>query len=184
MSAANSHPTGGPVLSPYEDDEPRLYEARLTPYRSLDERGFLIVMAVIAGISFVCGAAFLMMGAWPVFGLFGVDVLAIWWAFRMNFRAARAVEEIVVTPSLITVRQISADGAAREARMNPLWTRLDKELHEDFGVQKLTLYSRGAPVVVGSFLHTAQREELAVGLSQALSAAKRGIDRGVAPAVP
>lgn len=177
MSTAKSHDTGGTALPTERDDEPLLYEARFTPYRSLDERGFLIVMAIVAGISFVCGFAFLLMGAWPVFGLFGLDVLAIWWAFRMNFRSARAVEEIVVTPSLITVRQVSADGAAREARMNPLWTRLDKELHEDFGVQKLTLYSRGTPVVVGGFLHTAQREELALGLSQALSAAKRGIDR-------
>lgn len=177
MSAANSYPTGHTK----QDDEPRLYEARFTPHRSLDARGFLIVMAVVAGISFVCGFAFLLMGAWPVFGLFGLDVLAIWWAFRMNFRAARAVEEIVVTPSLITVRQVSAGGEVREARLNPLWTRLDKELHEDFGVQRLTLVSRGMPVVVGSFLHTAQREELALALTHALGTAKRGIHRGGAP---
>lgn len=177
MNAAKSPEPAGSVARMEDDDEPRLFEARFTPYRSLDERGFLIVMAIVAGISFVCGFAFLLMGAWPVFGVFGLDVLAIWWAFRMNFRSARAVEEIVVTPSLIRVRQVSPRGEAREARMNPLWTRLDKELHEDFGVQKLTLLSLGTPVVVGGFLHTAQREELAEHLSRALSAAKRGIDR-------
>ncbi|MBB3773258.1 putative membrane protein [Angulomicrobium tetraedrale] len=174
MSAANTDPATG---NPASDDEPTLFSARLTPYRSLDPRGFLIVMIVVVAISFVCGTAFLLMGAWPVFGLFGLDVLAIWWAFRINFRQARAMEEITVTPSLITVRQVEADGAAREARMNPLWTRLDKELLEDFGVQKLTLFSRGVPVVVGAFLHAAQREELALELSLALSAAKRGVSR-------
>jgi hypothetical protein len=34
------------------------------------------------------GLAFLLMGAWPVFGFFGLDVLAIYWAFRINFRRA------------------------------------------------------------------------------------------------
>jgi len=162
-----------------DDDtpEPVLYQANLTPYRSLNQRGFLIVMIIVAAISFVCGTAFLLMGAWPVFGLFGLDVLAIYVAFRMNFRSARAREDIIVTPSLITVRQVDANGVAREARMNPLWTRLQKELLEDYGIQRLTLLSNGYPVVVGSFLHTEQREELAEGLTNALSAAKRGVAR-------
>lgn len=162
-----------------DDDapEPVLYQAHLTPYRSLNQRGFLIVMIIVAAISFVCGTVFLLMGAWPVFGLLGLDVLAIYVAFRMNFRSARAREDITVTPSLITVRQVDANGAVQEARMNPLWTRLQKELLEDYGVQRLTLHSRGQPVVVGGFLHTEQREELAEGLSNALSEAKRGISR-------
>ena len=157
--------------------EPVLYQANLTPYRSLNQRGFLIVMIIVAAISFVCGTAFLLMGAWPVFGLFGLDVLAIYVAFRMNFRSARAREEITVTPSLITIRQIDEKGVAQEARMNPLWTRLHKELMEDYGIQRLTLQSRGRTIPVGSFLHTEQREELAEGLSLALSEARRGISR-------
>ena len=157
--------------------EPVLYQANLKPYRSLNQRGFLIVMGIVAAISFVCGTAFLLMGAWPVFGLFGLDVLAIYVAFRMNFRSARAREEITVTPSLITIRQIDEKGVAQEARMNPLWTRLHKELMEDYGIQRLTLQSRGRTIPVGSFLHTEQREELAEGLTLALHEAKRGISR-------
>ena len=157
--------------------EPVLYQANLKPYRSLNQRGFLIVMGIVAAISFVCGTAFLLMGAWPVFGLFGLDVLAIYVAFRMNFRSARAREEITVTPSLITIRQIDEKGVAQEARMNPLWTRLHKELMEDYGIQRLTLQSRGRTIPVGSFLHTEQREELAEGLRNALNAAKRGVAR-------
>ncbi len=157
--------------------EPTLYEVRLTPYRSLDERGFLIVMAIVAGISFVCGVAFLMMGAWPVFGLFGIDVLAVWLAFRVNFRAARAREEITVTPSRLTVRKVAPDGAEEATEMNPLWTRLHAEEIEDFGIQKLTLVSRGRPTEVGGFLHVGEREALAAGLSGALAEARRGIVR-------
>ncbi|MFT0862473.1 DUF2244 domain-containing protein [Ancylobacter sp. G4_0304] len=159
------------------DAEPTLYQTSLRPHRSLDQRGFLIVMIIVGAISVVCGTAFLLMGAWPVFGMFGLDVLLIYVAFRVSFRSARAREDIRVTPSLISVRKVDPAGRADEARMNPLWTRLDKELHEDFGLQRLTLHSRREAVVVGGFLHTAQREELAEGLSAALADAKRGVVR-------
>lgn len=177
MSTANPASNRAVWADDASDGEPTLFQVRLTPYRSLDQRGFLIVMAIVAAISFVCGTAFLLMGAWPVFGLFGLDVLAIWFAFRMNFRAARASEEITVTPSLVTIRQTAPDGRWREARLNPLWTRMHRELHEDYGLQRLTLETRGEPVEVGSFLHTAQREELATGLDRALWQAKRGVVR-------
>lgn len=175
MSTAKTAPS----VPDHEPREPTLYQARLEPYRSLDRRGFLIVMMIIAGISFVCGTAFLLMGAWPVFGLFGLDVLAIWLAFRMNFQSARAREEITVTPSLITVLKVDPAGRADEARMNPLWTRLDRETIEDYGLQRLVLRSRGDGVEVGGFLHTAQREELAEGLSFAIGSAKRGVVRSI-----
>jgi uncharacterized membrane protein len=158
-------------------EEPELFSVRYQPHRSLGPRGFLVVMGIIAGISFVCGLAFLMMGAWPVFGLFGLDVLAIWWGFRLNFRAARACEEITVTPSVIRLRHVAADGTEYREELNPLWTRLTRDEIEGFGVQRLALEMRGRPYVIGSFLHTAQREELAESLSRALAEAKRGVAR-------
>jgi len=177
MSAANPIPTSVPSIPQRDDGEPTIYAARLEPYRSLSQRGFLIVMCIISGISFVCGMAFLMMGAWPVLGLFGLDVLVLYWAFRANFRQAQAREEISITPSVVTVRKFDPAGHEQEARMNTLWTRLSAESIEDFGIQKLTLYSRGNGVEVGGFLHTAQREELAEELSLALNTAKRGVVR-------
>jgi len=159
------------------DGEPMLYEARLSPHRSLNRTGFIVVMALIGGVSFVCGMAFLLMGAWPIFGLFGLDVLAMYIAFRMNFRSARACEEITVTPSLLRVRKVAPDGATRDTEMNPQWTRLETERHEEFGLQHVGLLSRGVLTEVGSFLHPEAREDLARGLSHALADAKRGIAR-------
>src|ERR1700761_3526218 len=90
--------------------EPVLFSALLTPHRSLNRTGFLLVMGFLSVISFATGVAFLMMGAWPVFGFLGLDVLAIYIAFRINFRRARACEEITVTPSELRVRRISHRG--------------------------------------------------------------------------
>src|ERR1700753_540097 len=88
------------------DAEPVLCSAQLTPHRSLNRTGFVLVMTFLSVISFATGIAFLIMGAWPVFGFLGLDVLAIYIAFRINFGRARAREEITVTPSELILKAI------------------------------------------------------------------------------
>jgi uncharacterized membrane protein len=149
-----------------------LFEARLSPHRSLSFTGFTILMLVLAGISLAVGISFLMMGAWPVFGFFGLDVALVWLAFRANYREARAYEDIRMTPSLLWVRQVSARGQARETDFNPRWTRLEKTEDELFGVTRITLVSRGIVVIIGAFLPPFYRGELARALSSALAIAK------------
>src|ERR1700754_4032619 len=94
--------------------ETTLLFERLSPHRSLSPKGFAIVMGILGFASFVLGVAFLLMGAWPVFGFLGLDVLLVYVAFRANFRAARAFEEILVTPVRLVWRKGSARGGARE----------------------------------------------------------------------
>src|SRR5690348_4559974 len=115
------------------DPEPVLFSVRLTPHRSLNRSGFVLVMTFLSVISFATGVAFLIMGAWPVFGFLGLDVLAIYIAFKINFGRARAREEITVTPSELRVRRISHRGHVLEWTFNPLWVRLDEIVHEEFG---------------------------------------------------
>ena len=155
--------------------QPKLFSARLTPHRSLNRTGFLVLMAFLTAVSFAAGVAFLVMGAWPVFGFFGLDVLVIYWAFRINFRRAAAVEEISVTPSELRVRRISHRGHVVEWVLNPLWVRLDQKTHAEFGIERLYLVSRGRRVSVGSFLGPDEKASFAKALLAALQAAKRGI---------
>ena len=133
-------------------DQPKLFSARLTPHRSLNRTGFLVLMVFVAAVSFAAGVAFLLMGAWPVFGFFGLDLLVIWWAFRINFRRAAAVEEISVTPSELRVRRVSHRGHVVEWVLNPLWVRLDQKTHAEFGIERLYLVSKGRRVSIVSFL--------------------------------
>ena len=123
----------------------------------------------------MAGVAFLMMGAWPVFGFFGLDVLVIYWAFRVNFRSGNASEEITVTPSELRVRRISHRGHVVEWVLNPLWVRLDQNSDAEFGIERLYLVSRGRHVSVGSFLGPDEKASFAKALLAALQSAKRGI---------
>src|SRR5258708_22310158 len=103
----------GPTAE-FRTSEPALFSAVVTPHRSLSHAGFLIVMAAVGGISFVAGTAFLLLGAWPVFGFFGLDVLLVYWAFRVNYRAAAALEEVTVTACGVALKQVNHRGKACE----------------------------------------------------------------------
>src|SRR3954447_26949217 len=166
--------TAGNDFEP-EAAQPELFSALLTPHRSLNRTGFLVLMGFVCTISFAAGVAFLLMGAWPVLGFFGLDVLAIYWAFRVNFRRGDASEESTVTRSELRVRRISHRGHVVEWVLNPLWARLDQKTHAEFGIERLYLVSRGRHVSVGSFLGPDEKASFAKALLAALQAAKRGI---------
>jgi uncharacterized membrane protein len=157
--------------------EPTIFSAIITPHRSLSSTGFLIFMLCIGGLSFVCGVLFLMIGAWPVFGFLGLDVLLVYWAFRANFRAARAYEEVTMTASELTVRKINQRGGVREWTLNPVWVRLDRIAHQEFGIERLLLVSHGRRLSIGAALSPDEKASFARALSQALGEAKRGPTR-------
>jgi uncharacterized membrane protein len=151
-----------------------IFAATITPYRSLGSTGFLVLMLCIGGLSFASGIAFLMLGAWPVFGFLGLDVLLVYCAFRANYRSARAYEEVTVTSSELTVRKVSHHGKVREWTLNPIWVRLDRIVHEEFGIERLFLVSRGRRLPIAGFLGPDEKASFAKALAAALGEARRG----------
>jgi len=161
------------------DVEPTLFSALLTPHRSLGSVGFLVLMTIVAVVSFAGGVVFYIVGAWPVGGFFGLDAVLIYWAFRVNYRAAQAFEEVTVTPSVLRVRKVTHKGRVSEWSLNPVWTQIARETHEDFGVLNVFLVSRGRRLAVATFLGPAEKESFATALSAAIGEAKRGPTRSV-----
>ncbi len=159
--------------------EPEIFSAIITPHRSLSSTGFLIFMLCIGALSFVSGAMFLLIGAWPVFGFLGLDVLLIYWAFRANYRSARAYEEVTVTTSELTVRKVNHRGGVREWTLNPVWVKLDRVVHEEFGIERLVLVSHGKGLPIAGFLSPHEKASFAHALSSALGEVRRGPTRTV-----
>jgi uncharacterized membrane protein len=175
MSPDNSGPDAGGEQS----QDPTIFSAVLTPHRSLSPTGFLIFMLVLGGLSFVSGMVFLLHGAWPIFGFFGLDVLLVYWAFRVNYRTARAYEVVTVTASELKLRKVSHHGRVSEWTLNPLWVRLDRDEHEEYGIERLYLVSRGRRLPIAGFLGPDEKASFAHALSAALGEAKRGPTRTV-----
>src|SRR5215204_5771616 len=157
--------------------EPTLFSTIITPHSSLSGKGFLLVKALVGGLSFIGGVFFFLLGAWPVLGFLGLDGVLVYWAFRANYRAAAAFEEVTVTPSELRLRRVSHRGEVAEWTLNPVWTRLDREKHEEFGLLKLFLVSRGRKFPIAGFLSPKERESFAAALSTAFGEARRGPTR-------
>ncbi len=151
-----------------------LFTTVLRPHRSLMPSGFRLVMAIVAFAAIFASIPFIVLGFWPVAGFYGLDVLLLYFAFRRNFAEARSYEEITVSPVQLLLRKFHWKGGTQEWRMNPLWTRLRKDSHPEFGVQKLALVSRGNAVTVGGFLSADEKESFGSALSAALAEARRG----------
>src|SRR5262245_8274810 len=159
--------------------EPTIFSAVLTPHRSLSRKGFLALMLVAGGASLVMGTTFLLAGAWPVFGFCGLDVLLLYLAFKVSYRRAKAYEQVTVTPSELTVRQVSHRGRISEWTLNPLWVRIDRVVHAEFGIERLFLVSHGRRLAIAGCLGPQEKESFALALSAALGEAKRGPTRTV-----
>lgn len=157
--------------------DPKIFSAMLTPHRSLGPTGFLIFMACLGALSFISGVIFISIGAWPVFGFFGLDALLVYVAFRANYRSARAYEEVTVTASELTVRKVNSRGGVRQWTLNPLWVRLERIVHPEFGIERLFLLSHGRRLAIAAFLSPAEKATFASALTSALGEAKRGPTR-------
>ncbi len=166
--------TAGNAFDLTDAPEPELFSALLVPHRSLSRKSFIVLMAVISVVNFTAGMVFLFRGAWPVLGFFLLDILAIYWAFRINFRDAKAVEEISMTHSELRVRRINHRGHATEWVFNPLWVRLDQKVHAEYGIERLSLVSRGRTLAIAQFLGPDEKSSFASALTSALQAARRG----------
>src|SRR5437660_4922119 len=158
-------------------DEPTLFSAVLTPHRSLGRTGFVVLMYLIGGISFVAGLVFFIAGAWPVMGFFGLDVLLVYIAFKVSYRSAAAYERVTMTPSTLTVRKVSHRDKVAEWTLNPVWVRLQREGNEEFGLERLFLVSHGRRLPVATFLAPEEKASFATLLSAALGEARRGPTR-------
>jgi uncharacterized membrane protein len=166
---------GGKTMShPVDRFEQPVFAAVIRPHRSLGRDGIRIVLTLFCIASVVASLPFVVLGFWPVAGFFGLDFLALYVAFRINRRQGESFEELVLTRIQLLFRRVTHRGEEREWRFNPLWTRLDREIDDEFGMQKLSLVSRGEQVVIARELSPPERESLAEEFGRALADVKRG----------
>ncbi len=152
-------------------DEP-FFRALLTPHRSLGRTGFYILMGALAFGWLVTGIFFVISGAWPVFGFFGLDVIGVYVAFRLNYRAARAREEVALSRTLLDIRKTAPSGKSVAHKFNPFWTRFSVNRHSEIGITRMSVEAQGQAVTIGGFLNPDDRESFATAFARALATAR------------
>src|SRR5260370_27946128 len=96
----------------------------LLPHRSLPPRGFQFLMLLLGLVSLAIGIGFVSIGAWPVCGFFGLDVAALYLAFRLSYRSARRREVLRLAGDDFTVERVSIYGERLMWRFQPFWLRI------------------------------------------------------------
>src|SRR5256885_17157646 len=107
----------GPT-APDGKTSPIFFDAILYPHRSLPPRGFIVLMLVLSVVSFVAGVSFVLLGAWPILGFFGLDVLLVYLAFRASYPTPPLHECVRLTDGTLPLQRVGqrAEGRRREVR--------------------------------------------------------------------
>ena len=163
-----------PETKPENIASPVWFDAVLTPHRSLPPAGFAILMAVLAVVSFAAGMSFVLRGAWPVFGFFGLDVGLVYLAFKLNYRSGRIAENIRLDGQALTVARRYPTGKVKSWTFEPYWVQI-LMLGPEGRDPALTVRSHGKDLVIGAFLTVRERREVADALLNALRRRATGV---------
>lgn len=164
--------TSTDAAAPAGDDP--IFAATIRPHRSLGPDGFRATMLLCTAVVVFASIRVIEIGFWPVSGFLVLDLLGLFIALQVSYRRGRSFEEVVLTPIELLLRKVTHRGACREWRLNPLWTRLDHETDEEYGLQRLAVVSRGERIDVGRDLSPDEREQFADAFGRALAEVKRG----------
>lgn len=149
---------------------PQTFRATLRPYRSLSQKGFLILMSVLIGLNFAAGTAFYLLGAWPVAPFLGLDVALVWWAFRKNYSDALKEEQIEVTAHELILKRFDHDRQREERHFTRAWVKVELEEDKDRElIGSLYLRFKGERTEIGQFLAAHDRKQFAEILRGALA---------------
>src|SRR5712692_12053798 len=126
------------------------FERVLLPHRSLPPRGFHLLMLLLGLLSLIVGIVFVALGAWPIVGFFGLDVAALYLAFRLSYRSARRREIVRLAGDDFTVERIDIYGERRIWRFQPFSLRIVLEERADES-NRLVIASHGRKLVIRDF---------------------------------
>lgn len=148
-----------------------LFDAVLTPNRSLTKKSFLIVMAAASFFCFTIGLIFFLAGAWPVTGFLGLELLLLYLSFRISYRSANRRETVQLRRTSLSVSRFLQNGKSLVWSFQPYWLQIECNFEAKHD-RSIVLRSKGTTVGIGSFLSPKERADFAEALIKALHKCK------------
>ncbi len=149
---------------------PLVFEALSGPPLGLSRGAILRIGLLLGGAALICGIGFVWLGAWPVFGFLGVEVLLVLALLSSHARwSSRAFERVRLADGRLTIERDNGRGQSEKAVFEAYWAR-PQWIEDAPGEGRLLLSARGNDIEIGLFLNGAERRSLHDALSGALSA--------------
>ncbi len=106
------------------------------------------------------GISFFIMGAWPVLGFMGLEIILIYVAFKVLFKRSESYEHILLDKDKLKIFYNKKNVTLKEVELEPTWLQVKVEdIYKNKDV--LTLSSHGKKIVLGNFLIPKERLKLA-----------------------
>ncbi|MDD9876058.1 MAG: DUF2244 domain-containing protein [Magnetovibrio sp.] len=145
-----------------------LFQAELRPNRSSTPGAIRVLALALAAVLVPAGLIFVLVGAWPVFGFLGVELIALYALLRYNHRRSYMVERIAVTEADLVVERVDPWGRRREWSFQRPWLQVNLEQSDPRHV-RLELRDRGEALTIGAFLTPDERIDVAEKLRRVLA---------------
>ncbi|MBP0444305.1 DUF2244 domain-containing protein [Roseomonas sp. SSH11] len=145
-----------------------LFEALTTPHQSGTQAGLRVIAGLVLLGSAGLTALFWSLGAWPVAGFMGGEVVLVIGLLRAHRRwSGRIAERITLAGGRIRVVRTDRRGRSVAAELDAYWARVALTPRPG-RVSELRLAARGRSVEIGCFLSETEKGSLADALNQAL----------------
>ncbi len=149
-------------MSPFDTIDPSehdgiQYSRVLRPHRSSSNRALKIITAFILFLFGPTSLMFLLAGAWPVFGIMGLEIAGLIFALWFNHKLGNAFEAITISPREFRISKVDHWGKRTHWSFQPQWMKV----RFDQPSKQLIAGVRGKHVIIGKFLTEEEREALA-----------------------
>ena len=167
-AAGLANPPTVRILHCMDEDDRTLFEAVITPHRSLTGRQAIAVALVLSGLSIALGGALAWLGAWPVLGFSGAEIALAAMLLVRHARAGCEAERVRLTDRTIHVVRDDGRGRVRRRALSTAW--LAVALEERPGtVPRLVLRRRGVTIEIARVLGEDEKRALGEALAAALA---------------
>ena len=128
--------------------------------QSLTTRGLYILMFFVPIPASYIGISFYVLGAWPVLGFMGFELLLIYIAFKILFYKNKFYEHIILDSEKLNILFKKKNKIIKKIELEPTWVQVKIEkIYEN--EDTLIVSSHGKKIILANYLIPEERLKLA-----------------------
>ena len=102
-------------------------DIKVYPNQSLTYKGLFFLMLFITIPASYIGISFYFMGAWPVLGFMGLEIILIYIAFKILFKRSESYEHILLDKTKLKIFYNNKNKTLKEIELEPTWLQVKIE---------------------------------------------------------
>jgi uncharacterized membrane protein len=151
-------------------DDDSGFRYRITPHRSLSERGFATFILAVVTTAVAAQVYFLLIGVWIAGVAAILDALFLIAAFTACRADGKQLETVTLRGGMICVERLNRNGKIISSAETPAFgLELLQTVDPDFGVHKVELLHHGRRLEIAAYLSPGERRSLTESLAHSLT---------------